>query len=366
MFYSNQTEFTANESGINAVTSQDNAIFGFASYLYSGELEIRFKVDAVKNAFNKFSVTLTDKLNPTVSITLTLEKGEIGTGRSILYYNNGADTAMLSGSFFGDSTDDFLINYTASDNAIYNIMNQKIAKINVCDNGSVFTGFPSGAVKLTFKFSGVSGESAVELLSLGGQPLSNDDTDRIRPQILLSEDMKRSYVQGEAVLISSANAFDVINTMSLVTVTVTLGGKTLSAVDGTLLNGADASKSYYIDSSWKTGLYRIVYTSTDKSGNARTSAFRIYVSDNTPLQIEINWKISQKVEKGKTIMLPLPVVTNDTEVTVNIYVLNPVNDLILVKDGKFIAEISGIHTVRYYIYDEYYNYVLKEYSFEVK
>ena len=379
-FAKENVEFTPEkkDTTISVIGEGKPAEFVFARPVLVNSFGLRFNVIQSKNNFEACKITLTDAQNPAVKVTLKIVKD----GKtSKVYINDSSSYSVIVGSFWGSdatlgSTYDIQINYKNSTRQIFDATQNSVGGVSKDLAGNAFTGFPSGEAYVGFEFVGVTGVSAISLISINNQTINNAKVDVGAPELVINGACGGIVEKGSTAVIPSAFAKDVLSEVKSVTVTMTNAeGGYVTATDGTVLNAADASKEYTVTFN-DYGRYMVKYLATDMPGNVAggdADAKLFYVFKNEPLNYTINGKVVTTAKVGETVTLP-ELTSEDEKVTYSIIVYDPVYSFTLVynhatkekyPEKKYTFTMKGEYKVRYYVHDDFYNTEIKDFIVNV-
>lgn len=385
-FATNNVTVAAEKMQLRA-TVTDNAqpaSFAFAKPLLAESLILRMQIGitnketetAHNNAFNALTITLTDSQDPSVQITLTIEKN----GKKSNLYVNGDDAPYaMVGSFWGTdsekgSTNDLQIRFSNGTRQIVDASGNGVTGITYDLNGNPFNGFPSKRVYASFAFDGVEseGKAEVKLTQFNTQQLNNLQNDIGKPELYVNGDYGGIVKQGAEITLPTAYAEDVLANIKSIGVTVTdPNNRTVASVDGTQMNNADATKPNTVKFS-EYGTYKVTYQAIDTNNQKMTTIAKIvYVMKNEAPVFTLNGEVVTSAKAGYKITLPT-LTTADAEY--NVILLDPnFTQTTLFSSTKsaegteisFTPDRRGAYTVRYYVHDKYYNYVMKDFVINV-
>ena len=113
----------------------------------------------------------------------------------------------------------------------------------------------------------------------------------------------------------------------------------------------------------ETGTYRIMYKVTDDGGLSLSPSYQVDIIEYEAPAISFNKNFKEQVKQGETYQLPNYTVSDN--VTENpivfVTVVTPTCNVKKVEDNKITFEEKGKYIVRYFVYDDFYNFVLKEF-----
>lgn len=356
-------------------------MFTFANALNAETVSIAF-VSPDKN-FDSIRIRLADSRDAAKTVTLTV------TYKDGKHYLSFPHDDILYG--LGRKGDSIGISYSAANRTVSGVDNIIAGSVTHYDDGSTFEGF--GDTVYLSVFCDTQTETTLQITNIVNQTLGHrssagvtGSTDLIAPEIVAAEDTRGSYSIGDTAVIAAVKAFDVLNPIRSVTVTVT-------APDGTrVLNGADGREAHSIRLD-TYGFYAVAYTATDTFGRKATYYKTISVRENEAPHLEVITKSIKKSYKvGDTVAIPSYLVSdNSGGYNLDIMLICPDNAMIflmndcsrdvtsclnaenpklpsgfLVDDKTFRLTAAGTYTLRFFAYDEFYNCVTTEITFEVK
>ena len=161
--------------------------------------------------------------------------------------------------------------------------------------------------------------------------------------------------KGYTLDVSSLAAYDVLNASSSVSVTLT-------KPDGTKAyeNCEPMKAPKYMLSD--IGVYALKIVARDGNGAATTLTCRFAVEDDSAPEISVSGKIAEAAKCGETIALPSASASDESGVTIRVYVFRPDGTIDIIGEGKttyagggyrFVR--SGAHRIVYLAEDEYGN-----------
>lgn len=237
--------------------------------------------------------------------------------------------------------------------------------VKKCENGKEFNGFSSGITYFGFSGKELNSESSISFSLIANQPLSNYEEDSINPTLMLNKDVNKYSDLNSYATIPSAIATDVIDGEVDVYVSVKCNGKTITACDGTILDGTAKANVEYKILLATYGTYSVRYVTKDNSRvetgvNERILPKSIIVLDvESPIiklkgsvvatakvgnayqfnEVNISDNISKKFTVGVVII---------SENDVYEYVVTKTNDM----PKKYTFTAKGKYIVRYFAIDE--------------
>lgn len=346
--------------------------FTFANKLNARAASITFV--CADKTFDSVQVVLSDStdVNKVVTVTVTYVDGK--------YYV----TFPHDGNVYnlGQKGESIGITYNNDTYSVGGVDNAVCGKIAYYDNGNVFEGF-GDAVYIGVVCNTQSG-ATLDFTNIVNQTLGHrsaagviGSTDLIAPQIVADDDTNSNYNIGDTATIPAVKAFDVLNPIQSVKVTVV-------APDGTrILNNVDGTTEHSIKLDLY-GTYAVTYTATDAFGKRAPYYKTIFVKETESPKLEVNTKKIKKTYKvGDKIEIPSYTVSdNSGSYNLDVMLIYPDNYIVyllndnsgeityclksentklpnglLVNEKTFKLNKSGVYTLRYFAYDEFYNCV---------
>lgn len=380
-FYGENIDSILNERDYVVATFATDANLAFANLLQANKFSVGFTFGENDKNFSVMKVKLTDANNKNITVTLTLIDKD---GQVYLQTPHNP----IEGKF------------TASQ-GVYELIYKNNGRTlsdknaNICgtvlydDNGDLFEGF-SGGVYMSMEFESVVKASAVRLTLLNNQTLGyrtskyDNRRDKIEPEIYLQESYAVKNTLGATAKVSAGNAYDVLGYIKSFTVSVTApSGKSI-------LKNASA-REFYEFKLEEYGDYRVEYVATDSNGSTYSESRLISVVERVlPTLKTTTMRSEYKV--GDAIKIPeYQVSDNSAYYSLDIMLIMPDNDMRLLihdENGEIISKLSkddvayeaafkvdnqtfrvqtaGEYILRFFAYDENFNYVSVEHVFTVK
>ena len=355
-------------SGVTVSATDNNNAVSFANPLSAMMAELYFR-DATSVKYEYLEVTLTDSFDAANSVVFRVYNNATLTENFRVQDKNGTfDTLKygLSSSVAAAERKHFY--YDNSDHSIYNLNLVKIAELEYCTDGSIFTGFTRGVMNVSFRFCNVKERSDITLLKLGNQPLDVNAIsygDLIAPQLApISNIESENIVVYSDFIVPSAFATDIICGISTISVSFTAPDKTV------LLSEADCNESriFKLD---KLGTYLLAFNVEDLNGVTNKIQYYITVIDNIAPEITVDGEYDEEYAFGSEITLAGMSVTDniDSVEAINSYILicNPDYTYEKFSGGdvyKFDRE--GYYRILYCAFDSSGNYNVIEFTFNVR
>ncbi len=358
-------------------TAHQNASVKLLTKQNAENLSLVFQPNSKGRSFKSLSVLLTDSVDESIQLRITLENlatpiesSYLPTSYSRMYLNGDIGTTLNLQAGFVDSQKYYGLSY-ANVTQMVTCTDTSDSKNGLtaatCVNGEAFTGFPSGQVFITFEME-AAGTSELMLYSINSQSTSSFGEDFFSPSIAVQSSYASTYQINETVSTVTAQGIDVLNGYCIAQITVSrIGGGIVSTVDGRLIEKLDASKSYEFITS-EFGEYVVYYYSKDASGNTNDSVYySFYVEDVENPVIELLGGDQQTVWAGTEFVMPQIRVTDNRSVNMypTVVIENPDGRRNAVSDVPYIFNKTGSYKVYIVVYDEEGNRAQVSYYVEV-
>lgn len=357
-----------NDKTHHGVTLEATAVNAWGEYvlpLVAGVFDVELEVSNAENA-KRVDLYLSDWLDPTQCVKVSLCRGNSKDDPSILYINDSTQYSV-AGSFFDVSDARFRLTYRynlkrLSDNARMNALFDKTF------DGKTFDGFASGYLRMRFEIP--DGIGSVTLRYLNGQLMSAataTDGDGGAPAVFIVDGDRKTYDVGSEIALPKAYAADVLD-YAIEYFVVTLRDPDNNVVtdkNGTELKNV-AVGGDYIFTAAKSGIYTLTYGVRDASGNMESYMHLIRVSDREPPVITLSGAPNGTYRAGDTIVLPEATAT-DAKGDVEVYVFAPDGMVTPIDNGKYaVPAKTGLYTVKYIAFDAYGNMASVTVTFTVE
>lgn len=268
--------------------------------------------------YKALQLTLTDIADSNEKATLNVA---IGAGKVKL--SNGSFDADVAIDLYEDTY--FEMGYAGGRFKFENVY----VNIDTYDNGEAFNGFSSNKVYVSVTMVDAKVGASYMLQEFSGSTISYREQDYGDPNFAILGDYGGSYSIGSTYVMAPAMAGDTFAPQTSLTVTVTDPlGNIVTALDGTKLENADASKTYTISLS-AYGSYSIQYVAAEVDWFDGEKEFINYVTviDEIAPVITVTSEYTKTVKVGENIIFPnFTVSDNLTEagaITVDKLVQNP-------------------------------------------
>lgn len=354
-----------NENNIALSFAKDSTV-AFLTKLDSQDLAMYFSIDENKMQFETMKLTLTSAENAQVKLTFLVNIAE----KTLSLGNQKVELADLN--------DIVQLRYKDSSQKLMLGNDTELLVCEKDDNKQEFSGFGCG-VYLTAEFTGVSGDCTVNMTRMGNHPLGHKNStspDMTEPTVAFSNAIPSTMLMDEQFQFPTYEAYDVLSPVAESAVTV-------EAPDGTVYTESFTVSQY--------GKYKLTCVAKDSCGNQAKTIRMIYVNDDVAPELSVSPLEKDSYKVGDAVKLPSYTVSDNLDVyTVDAILFLPngeirmltsdangeitycltdtalYNTSFICDNSSFKAEQSGKYTLRYVAYDDQYNRVVQELSFEVK
>lgn len=337
-------------------------------FSFNSDTEMKFINPVIADGFySKFRISN----NSSVDVILT-DKYDNGQVFFLKIYNDGTNIMVNANG---------VVNYTTKFNVAY--ANDLEIKLDVKNKQLSFGGktvlienmpnFDSEYAYLSWNVVRTDSENATVLINeINGFRFRGPDQlekDFSGPQIVLYKNAVSAQINTE---ISTARAIysDILNTYSTCYVRVLApNGRTISDINGVALDGtADASKIYTFRCE-EYGIYTVVYSGMDGSGQSSSEQYMIRVWDDEAPTITVK-EINKTQKVNATVTLPDATisdnVTSGNKCTTFISVKTPRGQVEMVKNGRYTFTQAGEYEITYCALDKNGNPAFYTYTVTVK
>ena len=329
----------------NSANSSENASATFINYLSSYDFVLNFVINPEKTAYDTLDFYLTDVMDSTNEVKISFSLSDLKV------YVNDIDTGIIvsstnlfdtEGKYFCELAFDSRTGTVSVDGAEY-----------VIDN---YGGTTKNLIKFNVVANGVHGDAGFTIRKVVNQMIrSTIKADAIEPSIVYNGKYNVYENLGVKLTVFSAVASDVLSPLKNTYVKVVDDkGNVVNADDGTAMNMVSFDKEYVITLS-SYGLYTIEYYAEDNLGNYTLFSDTITVIDKVKPTIELKENLQKTAKVGDTITLPEITASDNlsTELTVQVYVLNPDNGLrTMLKGNSFVVSVAGVYQVSFMCVDD--------------
>lgn len=324
----------------------------FINPLMAEGFSIKFHSEESRNNVESIDMIFTDSVNSTEQIMLRFVKN----GANVVLRINGTSAPIQLATSFSTNMDTDVIFKSSSSTISVAGTTASVAEYL---SGEKYNGFSSNKFYLEVKFNGVKDEGfAFIVKEISAQTFSSTITsDNRRPSIYEIGETTRTKEINSTVTLQKFIAGDVISPfLKQFTITVKKpDGSYAVSVDGVALNNAPV-KQYELNLT-AYGTYSIIVYAEDYAGKSATLTPAIQVLDFVAPEISISSDRTESADVGDEITVAELVGGSDNfgsvkDENISVFIKTPVTSkIIMVKNGKFVANEKGDYIVYYHVID---------------
>ena len=360
-FYGENITATARKEGIKVSSSVDTE-YTFINPVIAQNFEMQFAITG--NEFTSLQLIFEDSQDKNVRFTIEIDKAADETANAFLKINGEETRYRPSAGFYDGKTFAFYYNDVKKE------LQDDVSLERVVKNadGSIFEGFPSQKFYVTAKMTGVYGNAELDWKNFGGQILSSNDMDTIKPMIAISGEYAVRYEYKSICEVYGATTADVLSPETYSGMTVyDPNGDVVTDVNGLKLENVPIANSYFIKLN-VYGSYSVVYASEDAAGREQEYFYAIYVVDEIVPKIVLDGEMQTEVKLGKSIHIVKATAMDnvDGKVEVYAYVVDASGIIVKVENGgSYTPTVKGVYEIRYMAFDTYGNMKILTYKVTV-
>ncbi len=338
---------------------KQSGTLSFSNKVNVNFIDFDFSVVVGKGEFEGIRYSFVDTRNSEETVELYFAKNK-QTKQTDLYLN-GEKVYSLD-YLFGDNASELSsikARLNCSDNTLTDFSDNVYGKVKTYLNGKKFLGFTSGNVYVNISIEGVTGANQVILTSLANTNITDADLDLAAPMRIEDNRFNTTLLAevNDEVTLPMIKFFDFYdNNINLALNIATPSGK--SIYNPTIT-------SDYKFTVTECGTYVFNYEVSDSNGNPDTIWGTIKVIDRVAPTITVG-DIDSELTVGTKISLPKPVVSDNVEEGLSVYVYvigdNFMATMINLKDYTYTFNQAGKYTIRYVVSDKAMNTVWVEFS----
>lgn len=339
-----QADYTASADYPRYI-AQEDVTLEFLNRLSAESFYLTFNVPSELSGYGMIELLVRDYANASQSVTIGISRGDSQCG----VYLNGERVLSLNSPFTGTTFEVYFSNGYAYINATL-----------LGELGEDM--FSSGLVYLSVSVKEVSGAAGFELRRINNQTYlglfdEGENFDLTAPVVVPSEDIELIKYVGDSIVIPSAKAYDVLDPVSTISLRVMRNEEQIyqqNDAEGTVIFAE------------LPGEYMIVYTASDSSGNTASAIYTVKVINRAAPSINVQGNLPAQTSTGSTVKIPQATASDfaGNALEVFVYVIDADNYMRQAADS-FVAEKAGTYIVRYYCYDAYGCYTIRDYAVTV-
>ena len=351
---------------VTAEKEAESAKIAFANMQMADTFSLNFMTVPGESKFSQVNIRLTDSVDSNVSVKAELIKDEgqtlMAVGDTVLTLTLDFDKGVATPYNVGFAGGKFTVNTTTS------------VAVSKTESGEDFNGFPSGKIYFEIEMQNASKNASIFISKICNINVSNTQ-DNTGPFLSTMENVVTNAFKDSTYTVQKILACDILcpNTEAFLTV-LDPNGEVVKSVDGTLLEGVDATKEYQISLS-AYGDYNVSVTAKEGGGwkysNESYFDYIVTVTDGEAPTIDFKKDFAKKLKVGDTLSIPKYTVSDNftkaEDIVVLKMIINPKGMPIYLygDDNGIRCEYAGIYQIKIYVYDEMGNLTVFEKSVKV-
>ena len=367
-------DYTLNTDSMTCAATDGNSgmqDFVFARALPAEGFSVMLGTIPSKSDYESVTVTLFDPTTDvSVSYRIECETTEYGDGytRKTGYIATANARIPMPALFIRDGGT--VTGMYRDGNWVFN--SDYSLRITTDDAGRPFGGF-DGDVYCRVTFGNAAAGAAFNVYNIYGQTISANPLDGIAPTVRVEGDYGGDKTIGSQIVVGKATAFDVLDAMTTLGVSVTApDGSFVTSDDGVLLENAACDREYTFTAE-QYGTYAVYYRAFDTlGGNMGQFSYNYVVCDDTAPEIKFKSDAPTTGKVGTAFVLPDFDVTDDTtapeNITVYKSVIAPNLDSTYLKGNvnAYVPRYAGKYTVVITATDERGNACVQSFTVNVQ
>ena len=351
---------------ITANTPSEKAKVAFINPLMASNFSLDLMTVAGASKFSQISLCLRDSVDASVQVSAIISKDKDETILTI------AGTSLSLNLNFDGASASFNLGFVGKDLIVDGTTSVAVV---ASDDGRPFNGFPSGKLYFELALHNVEEGGAIFIDRVCNISVSNKQ-DTIGPFMSTPSSVEENAFKDAIYTVQRVIVGDVLcpNTEAFLTV-ISPSGEVVTSLDGTLLQGADATVDYQIKLT-EYGEY-IVSVEAKEVGSWQASNLAYFnyivtVIDGEKPTISFKDDFKKNLKVGDLLVIPKFTVSDNhstaEEITVIKMIINPKGMPIMLYDdvNAVRLEFAGTYTVFIYVYDQVGNLTTYETTVTVK
>ena len=347
----------AESGGIRLTANESYSTVAFVNPVLSQEFSIQVLTASQSPALNDITFTLFDSYDRNIYLTIQILKDVKNENNSLLSINGGSYRSIKGA--LSDPNIPFGFRYIEDSKAIVGLNGDIVGYVDALVDGKVFDGFSSKKVFVEISFGEIN-TNHVEVIcaEINNQPFSTSSKDVIGPQCTIDGNVPLTIEEGSSLNVPRVIAQDVLSSQVSVSVSIKLKKQVLVQRDD------NKEFSFTFD---QIGTYILVFTVTDAAGKVSKPTFYISTVEYEAPTLILEGTIPTEIQLDKVYTLPAATAKDNVtqDPTIHIFIIDPDFEMVQIFDNKFTPEKAGTYIVRYYVTDQFNNYVLKDYVVKV-
>ena len=360
-----KSEFST--SGLNyrnlvLTSSDDNAAVQFINPILAQGFE--FYASAMYGDTDNIIVTLYDSEDMDISVRFEMIRN-VGNSGVNGFSINGGVAVDYTGSFTSEAVGIGFV-YSQKTFEVTDNNGRAVGKVTKTENGDPFNGFPSGKVWVKIGYGEVMESFGLRINKIGMQTFSDRSAiSRAYPAYYCNGYLQLQFLAGETVTIPAMVAQSAV--APITTSTVSIVRVNANGLDSEFMASVSADSPFDIVLP-EYAAYKVTYTVSDSFGLVSEIDYILYAIENVPPTLTVNGNIPDNVKIGTTVTLPEGLAQDNAidDPTVRIFVITPSREIYVLDESRaFVATQAGQYVIRYYAYDDCFNYTAENYVITV-
>lgn len=357
-FYSDSAIVSVNTNAGYVSTEVDGARVEFINDLDSRGFEFGFNVANNGANFEKLNFYLTDSMNPSISLKISLRK--IDETTSAVSINDGIES-KFGYSFYSTATINLQYDEQANSIAFGSDFKFKLED---------FEGFSSGKLQFAFEFVGVAGIAKIAVNNVNNQAIYAMQSDTIAPQVWFQTHRGGVKQVGGMITVEGIAVCDVLDPDYEVSYCIKRpNGEYVIDENGLVLSSenTDYTKDYTFRAI-EYGFYIVEITAKDFSGNMARFEYTINVDDIESPVVELQTQMPKEIKVGEALIISNVNVFDNIseECSIEVDVITPLMITVDVEaDKAYSFTAKGTYYVCYIIKDAKGNTTIITHDFKV-
>lgn len=377
-FVSDAFAYDKYDTYMTCTATQANASWEFARALPAESFSLTLGMIPEYADFASVKVTLSDSTDENNAVSYYIDRTPVDYGgnmvRNIGFIRvaNGKNvTRLQSDTLFASDTGATRTVIGAYANGSWLFNGNYSVRIVNRDDGKPFSGFEGDVYcKVTLADGKVGARISVS--NICGQTISANPLDSTAPTVVIEGDRGGRMPIGGTATVRKATAFDVLDPMTALSVSVTApDGSAVTATDGTLLSDVPCDREYEFTVN-VYGSYAVLYRACDAfGGNVRQIGYNVLVRDDVAPIITLKSAPQTNGKIGTAFVIPDIEVTDNVTaregITLHKTVIAPNTAATLLggSSNAYVPKYTGVYTVMITAFDEQGNASIVTYDVTV-
>ena len=350
---------------MTCTATQANASWEFARALPAESFSLTLGMIPEYADFASVKVTLSDRADENNTVSYYIDRTPVDYGGNtvrnvgfIRVENGNNVTRIQADTLFASDMDATRTVIGAYANGSWLFNGNYSVRIVNRDDGKPFNGF-AGDVYCKVTLSDGKVGARISVSNVCGQTISANPLDSTAPTVVIEGDRGGRMPIGGTATVRKATAFDVLDPMTTLSVSVTApDGSVVTATDGTLLSDVPCNCEYEFTVN-AYGSYSVSYRACDAfGGNVRQIGYNVLVRDDVAPVITLKSAPPTTGKIGTAFVVPDIEVTDNVTapegITLHKTVIAPNTAVTLLggNSNAYVPKYAGVYTVMITAFDE--------------